>query len=194
MQLRCYTIYDTRTACGELRLLSFYCTVNSFPCVNSVTHALWLCPMWRLHYVWQAMPTLFLLYHELFSDRELFTDHEFHDTCTSAPPHVTHALRVASYARSFSIVLWTLFWTIYRPWIPWHMHFRSAQCNACTTCGELRLLSFYCTVNSFPSVNSLPTVNSMTHALWLRPIWRMHYVWQALHAIFILYHELFSNR
>ena len=47
------------------------------------------------------MPTLFLLYHELFSDRELFTDNEFRDTCTSAPPHVMHALHVASSACSF---------------------------------------------------------------------------------------------
>merc|ERR1712081_70038 len=46
MQLRCCTLCDARTACGNLHSLFFYCTVNSFPTmnslltVNSVTHAL----------------------------------------------------------------------------------------------------------------------------------------------------------
>ena len=40
--------------------------------------------------------------------------------------HVTHALCVASSARSFSIVSWTLFrpWPLYRPWTPWSMHLK----------------------------------------------------------------------
>ena len=54
--------------------------------------------------MWQAPLTLFLLNRVLFSDRELFTDCELCDARTLAPPHVTHALRVASYARSFFIV------------------------------------------------------------------------------------------
>ena len=46
------------------------------------------------------------------------------------------------------------------------------QLHCCTLCdthtliGKLRLLFFYCTMNSFPTVNSLPTMNSMMHALW----------------------------
>ena len=110
--------------------------------------------------------------------------------------YVTHALRVACYARSFSIVLWTLFqpWTLYRPWTPWRTHFGSSPYDAHTTCGKLCSLFFYCTVNSFPTVNSLPTVNSVTHALWLCPMGCMHYVWQALLALFLLYRELFSDR
>ena len=47
---------------------------------------------------------LFLLNHELFSNRELFSDREFHDTRTLAPPHVTHALCLASSDYPFSIV------------------------------------------------------------------------------------------
>ena len=45
-QLRCCTLCDTRTSCGELCSLFFYCIVNSFPTVtslptvNSVKHAL----------------------------------------------------------------------------------------------------------------------------------------------------------
>ena len=35
-----------------------------------------------MHYVWQALLALFLLYHELFSDRELFTNHELRDART----------------------------------------------------------------------------------------------------------------
>ena len=57
-----------------------------------------------MHYVWQAQLALFLLYLELFSDRELFTNHELRDARTLAPPYVTHALHVVSSARSFSIV------------------------------------------------------------------------------------------
>ena len=59
--------------------------------------------------MWQALLALFLFYRELFTNRELFTDHELftdrelRDTCTSAPPRVMHALRVASSARSLSI-------------------------------------------------------------------------------------------
>ena len=47
--------------------------------------------------------------------------------------------------------------------------------------------------NFFPTVNFLPTVNSVTHALQLRPMWCTHYVWRAPLAIFLLYHELFSD-
>ena len=54
--------------------------------------------------MWQAPLALFLFYRELFSDQELFTDRELCDARTLAPPHVMHALRVASSARSFSIV------------------------------------------------------------------------------------------
>ena len=79
-------------------------TVNTLPTVNSVTHAHQLRPMSCTHYVWPAPLALFLLYHELFSDRELFTDRELCDTRTLAPPHMMHALHVASFARSFSIV------------------------------------------------------------------------------------------
>ena len=57
-----------------------------------------------MHYVWQAQLALFLLY------RELFSNHELRDTCTLAPPHMTHSLCVASSACFFSIVPWTLFW------------------------------------------------------------------------------------
>ena len=130
-----------------------------------------------------------------FSDRELFTDHEFRDTCTSALPHVTLALHVASSACSLSIVLWTLFhpWTLYQLWTPWCTHFGSAPYDARTTCGELRWLFFYCTVNSFWAKNSLLTVNSVTHALQLCPIWCMHYVWRAPLTLFGLYCEPFSN-
>ena len=80
---------------------------------------------------------------------------------------MTYALCVVSSALSFSIVLWTLFrlWTLYQPWTPWRLRFGSAPCNARTTCGELRLLFFYFTVNSFPTMNSSPTENSVTHAL-----------------------------
>ena len=139
MQLRCCTLCDAQTLCGELRSLFFYCTLNSFPTVNSlptvnsVTHALRLRPMWRTHYVWWAPLNLFLLYHELFSDHELFTNRKFHDARTLAPPHVMHSLRVASSACSFSIVPWTLLqpWTLYRPWAPW-----------CTHCRKLRHVSW----------------------------------------------------
>ena len=43
--------------------------------------------------MWQAPRALFVLYSELFSDRELLTNCELRDTCTSAPPHVMHALQ-----------------------------------------------------------------------------------------------------
>ena len=79
--------------------------------------ALLLHPMWCMHFMWQAPLALFLLYRELFSNCELFTDRELLDTNTLAPPHMTHTLCVASSACSFSIVTWTLFWlwTLYRP-------------------------------------------------------------------------------
>ena len=64
--------------------------------------------------MWQAPLTLFLLYRELFSDSELFTDHELREARTpryfttlpsfAAVPYVMHALHVASSACSFSIV------------------------------------------------------------------------------------------
>ena len=54
-----------------------------------------------MHYMWRAPLALFLLYYELFSVRELFTNCELHDARTLAPPHVTHTLCVASSARSF---------------------------------------------------------------------------------------------
>ena len=71
--------------------------------------ALLLHPMQHTHFVWQAPLALFLLYRELFSDHELFTDLELCDACTSALPHMTHALGVESNAHSFSIVPLTLF-------------------------------------------------------------------------------------
>ena len=37
-----------------------------------------------MHYVWQALFTLFLLYHELLSDHELFSVRELRDACTLA--------------------------------------------------------------------------------------------------------------
>ena len=52
----------------------------------------------------RTLLALILLYHELFSNRELFSYIELPDALTLAPPHVTYALRVASSARSFSIV------------------------------------------------------------------------------------------
>ena len=58
-----------------------------------------------MHFVWQALLALFLLYRELFFNRELFTNRELPDAPTLALPHMTHALRLASLARSFSIVL-----------------------------------------------------------------------------------------
>merc|ERR1712081_136413 len=60
--------------------------------------------MWCTHSVWQAPLALFLLYCELFSDCEHFTDHELRDARTLAPPHVMNALHVASSALPFSIV------------------------------------------------------------------------------------------
>ena len=44
----------------------------------------------------------------------------------AAVPYVMHALRVASSARSFSIVLWTLFrpWTLFQLWTLWSTHSR----------------------------------------------------------------------
>ena len=57
-----------------------------------------------MHYVWRALLALILLYRELFSDCELFTDRELCDTRTLAPPHVTHALLVASSVNSFPTV------------------------------------------------------------------------------------------
>jgi len=52
--------------------------------------------------------------------------HHFTWRSFAAAPYVTHALRVASSARSFSIVSWTLFrpWPLYRPWTPWSMHLK----------------------------------------------------------------------
>ena len=35
-----------------------------------------------MQYVWRALLALFLLYHELFSDHELFTDCDLHDART----------------------------------------------------------------------------------------------------------------
>ena len=60
--------------------------------------------------MWRALLALFLLYPELFSDRELFsdcelfTDRELRDTRTLAQPHVMHELRLDSSAYPFSIV------------------------------------------------------------------------------------------
>ena len=151
-------------------------------------HTLWLHLVWCTHYVLRAPLALFLLYHELFFDCEL---HEKH---TLALPPVMHALGVASFACSFCIVPWTLFWpwTFFRPWTLWRMHFGSTPCDACTTCGELCCLFFFISLNSFPTGNSYLMVNSLRQALWLCPVWRTHYVWWALLALFLLYHELFS--
>ena len=59
--------------------------------------------------MWQAPLVLFLLYCELFSDHELFTNRELRDAPTSALPHVTHALCVASSARYFFLLYHELF-------------------------------------------------------------------------------------
>ena len=136
--------------------------------------------------MWQALLTLFLLYHELFSDHELFTNRELRDTCTikyfsacgelrllffyytlnsfptvnSLPTvnSVTNALQKSSPGYLMQLCCCTL-------------------CDAPTACGELCSLFFYCTVNSFPTVNSLPTVNSVVHPLQLCPMQRTHYLW-----------------
>ena len=67
-------------------------------------------------------------------------------------------------------------------------------CDARTSCGGLRLLFFYRTVNSFLTMNSLLTVNSMVHTLWLCLIWHTHYVWRPPLFLFLSYRELFSDR
>ena len=117
------------------------------------------------HTTCAKLRSLFLLYHELFYDHELFTDHELCDART---------------LKNFTTL----------PDAALLLH----PCDARTLCGELRLLFFYCTVNSFLTMNSLPTVNSVTHALRLRPMWRTHYVWRAPLALFLLHRELFSDR
>ena len=38
--------------------------------------------MLHTHYVWRVLLALFLLYCELFSDRELFTNHELQEAST----------------------------------------------------------------------------------------------------------------
>ena len=94
------TLCDACTMCGKLRLLFFYSAVNPFPTVNSlltmnsVNHTLWDTSP---HYLMQLCcctlcyaPTtcgefsslFFLLYCELLSDRELFTNHELQEAST----------------------------------------------------------------------------------------------------------------
>ena len=130
-------------------------------CVASSARSLSIVPWtlfqpWTLYQPWTPWRTHFEKLHHV-------TWRSF-----AAAPHVTHALRVASSARSFSIVPWTLFWpwTLYQPWTPWRTHFGSSTpCDAHTACGELRSLFFFCTVNSFLIINSLPTLSSMKHTL-----------------------------
>ena len=46
-------------------------------------------PLWRTHCVWRAPLALFLLYSELFYDRELFTDLELREARTRVDdPHL----------------------------------------------------------------------------------------------------------
>ena len=114
-----------------LHLLFFYCTVNSFPTVNSfltvnsMKHTLWPSPMWQTHYMWWAPLSLFLLYCELFSNRELFTNHELCDARTLE--NFTMLPDVASLLHPM-----------------WH-----------TLCLALYTPLFYCIVNSFPTVSSV---------------------------------------
>ena len=90
--------YVICTAWGKLHSLFYYCTVNSFPIVNSLPtmssmiHILQLCPVWCTHCVWWALLALFLLSSELFSNHELFIDHALHEwfmNSRSWPPHKT---------------------------------------------------------------------------------------------------------
>ena len=93
-------------------------------------------PIWRMHFMWRALLALYLLYHELFSNRELFTI-ELCDACT---------LKSFTMLPDAALLLHPM----------WHTHFVWRD----------MLLFLYCTVNSFPTANSLPTVNSVTHTLW----------------------------
>ena len=45
-----------------------------------------------MHYVWRAPLALFLLYRELFSDHELFTNRELRDARTPLIPMITQGL------------------------------------------------------------------------------------------------------
>ena len=79
---------------------------------------------WNLYRLWTPWSTHFKILHHV-------TWHSF-----AAAPYVTHALRVASSARSFSIVPWTLFrlWTLYRSWTPWSTHSRKLNNIYQNTC------------------------------------------------------------
>ena len=94
--LLCREIFTNREL-REARTLEYFTTLPDA--------ALLLHPGWRTQCVWLAMLAFFLVYSELFSNCELFTNHELSDACTSALPNVTYALRFASSARTFPIVL-----------------------------------------------------------------------------------------
>ena len=111
-----------------------------------------------MHYVWQAPLALFLLYCELFSDRELFTDCELCDARTLAPPHMTHALQWQA-----PLALFLLYCELFSVR---ELFTNRELCDARTLAPPhvthaLRVAS---------SVNSFLTMNSMTHALRLRPM------------------------
>ena len=155
--------------CGELHFLFFYCAMNTFPTknsfltLNSVMHALELCPMWCTHYVWQALLFLSCTMNFFQTVKPFPTVNS--DTHTSALPHVTHALHVASSTRSFPIVLWTLFWQC-TLWCKYALQLRPMWCMHCVA-RSAHSFSF--------TVKSIPTMNSRMHALWLQPVWGTHY-------------------
>ena len=101
------------------------------------------------------MPALFLLYQELFSDRELFTHHEFHDTCTSAPPHVTHALQWRAPLALF--LLYCELFSVCELFTNHELH-------------DARTLAPPHVTHALRVASSFLTVNSVTHALWLCPM------------------------
>ena len=89
-------------------------------------------PMWRMHCMWLAMSLFFYCTVNYFPTMNpLRTVNSVMHACSwlpqitwcsfAAAPYVTHALNVACYTCSFSIVLWALFrqWTLYRTWTPW---------------------------------------------------------------------------
>ena len=130
-----------------------------------------LYPIWRTHCMWRAPLALFLLYRELFTDRDLREARtlEYFTTLPDAASLLHHMWCTHCVWRA-PLTLFLLYRELF------------SNRDLFTDC-ELR------GARTLKNFTTLPDAASLLH-----PMWHTHFVWRAPLPLFLLYHELFSDR
>ena len=83
LHMASFQLYHELFSAHKLFTSHDLCDVRSLESLTMLPYtALLIHTEGRMHCVWLAMLTLFILYGDIFSDYDLITDHELHEACT----------------------------------------------------------------------------------------------------------------